>query len=239
MVIPDPLSPDEHLQLGLAYEKAGDLDLALREYEAAGPLPLALLGRGNVHFQQGRHRKAEAFYRSLLSGDLMPEAANNLAFMLVLENRDPEEAYRLASRAVEEAIKRNLDEEQVRNFKNTLNQAETALMHGREGKGSRGAAAGPAAEPEPEPEPEPGREPGDGTEPGPEPAAAAPAAWPPSEAGAEGPEGAAGPKEPGESRKSEAAGPDAASRKASGAGAGLKPGPGTGGPSAAGNGRAG
>jgi tetratricopeptide (TPR) repeat protein len=135
MLIPDPLAPEEHLDLGLAYERDGDMELALREYEAAGSLPLAMLGRGNVLFQTGQYRRAETVYRRLLSGDLGPEAANNLAFMLVLENRKPEEAYRLATFAVEEGIKRNLDEAQIRNFKNTLNQAETAMMNSQRHRG--------------------------------------------------------------------------------------------------------
>jgi tetratricopeptide (TPR) repeat protein len=142
MVVPDPLEPEEHLTLGLAYEQAGELDLALREYEAAGGLPLAMLGRGNVLFQQGQYRRAEAAYRRLLRGDLAPEAANNLAFMLILEGRKLQEAYRLATLAVEEGIKRHLDEEQVRNFRNTLNQAETALANsGRAGDGGAGGGA--------------------------------------------------------------------------------------------------
>jgi tetratricopeptide (TPR) repeat protein len=150
MVIPDPLSPEEHLDLGLAYEREGKLDLALREYEAAGSIPLAVLGKGNVLFQQGQYRRAEAAYRRLLRGDLMPEAANNLAFMLILEGRDPERAAELAERAVEEAIKRNLDEAQIRNFKNTQNQAETALMNSRSVRpAGAGPAGGPAGDPPP------------------------------------------------------------------------------------------
>jgi tetratricopeptide (TPR) repeat protein len=135
MLIPDPLSPEEHLTLGLAYERSGELDLALREYEAARGLPLADLGRANVLFQLGRYRRAEAAYRRLLKGELGPEAANNLAFMLVLEGRSPEKAYRLASQAVDEGIRRNLDDEQIRNFKNTRNQAEMALMNRDAAKG--------------------------------------------------------------------------------------------------------
>jgi hypothetical protein len=142
MLIPDPLTPEEHLDLGMVYEKKGELDLALREYEAAGQLSMALLGRANVLFHLGQYRQAESVYRRLLSGDLAPEAANNLAFMLVLENRNPREAYRLASMAVEEGIKRHLDEDQVRNFKNTMNQAEIAMMNSRgdlEASGTSGA----------------------------------------------------------------------------------------------------
>ena len=35
MILSDPLSPEEHLQLGIAYEKKGEFDNAITEYEAA------------------------------------------------------------------------------------------------------------------------------------------------------------------------------------------------------------
>ncbi|MDR2198670.1 MAG: tetratricopeptide repeat protein [Deltaproteobacteria bacterium] len=127
-VIDDPLDKREHFELGLAYEKDGELELAIREYQAADPMPMAILGLGNAYFQQGDYKKAEAAYRRLSreSGD--PAALNNLAFLLIIEGRNLEEAARLAERAVEEGIKRGLPEDQIRNFKSTYNQAQTALM---------------------------------------------------------------------------------------------------------------
>jgi Flp pilus assembly protein TadD len=129
--VDDPLSKEEHLDLGLSYEKAGSLDLAEREYAAADPLPLAILGLGNVCFQKGDHKRAEQAYRRVirLSGD--PSAMNNLAFLLLLEGRDLEEASELAEKAVEEGIRRNLSEDEIRNFKSTYNQAESALTGGK------------------------------------------------------------------------------------------------------------
>jgi tetratricopeptide (TPR) repeat protein len=127
MVLDDPLSKEEHLELGLSYEKDGDLDLALREYQAADPLPMAILGTGNVLFVQGDHKRAEQAYRKAirLYGD--PSAMNNLAYLILLEGRDLQEAASLAERAVEEGIRRDLSDQEIRNFKSTYNQAETAL----------------------------------------------------------------------------------------------------------------
>jgi tetratricopeptide (TPR) repeat protein len=130
-IIKDPLSPIEHLTLGFAYEKDGQLDLAEREYKLAEPLPFATYSLGNIYTQKGDYEKAESYYRSVLRGQPMPEALNNLAFILLLAGKNLEEAYKLATLAVEEGIKQNLDEDMVKNFKNTLNQVEMALMQSK------------------------------------------------------------------------------------------------------------
>ena len=50
-VMDDPLSSQEHLQLGLSYEKQGEYALAEGQYEqAADALPEAWLYLGNLHF---------------------------------------------------------------------------------------------------------------------------------------------------------------------------------------------
>ena len=44
IVLKDPLTPEEHLNLGVAYEQKGELDPAMREYQLASKkLPIAYL----------------------------------------------------------------------------------------------------------------------------------------------------------------------------------------------------
>jgi tetratricopeptide (TPR) repeat protein len=99
----DPLSPQEHLELGQADEARGDAEAAVREYRAAARhLPLARLFLGNALFGLGRLEEAEAAYREairLLPGNA--EAHNNLAWLLHTRGRDLDEAVKLAERAVE------------------------------------------------------------------------------------------------------------------------------------------
>lgn len=101
----DALTPAEHLQLGLSYEQAGKLDLALREYEraATGPEPsMALTCQGNVYSAQGRKAGAEAAYRAALNANPdNPVALNNLAWLLAEDNRALDEAERLIRQAIE------------------------------------------------------------------------------------------------------------------------------------------
>ncbi|MDR1166922.1 MAG: tetratricopeptide repeat protein [Deltaproteobacteria bacterium] len=123
----DPLSPEEHLALGVSYEAAGEMDLAKREYQLAQKIPMAVYYLGNAYFTEGDHKMAERAYRRALRREKIPEALNNLAFLLVMENRNLKEAYRLAAQAVEEGIRQDLRDDLIRNFKNTQNQAEIAL----------------------------------------------------------------------------------------------------------------
>ena len=100
----DALTPAEHLQLGVAYEQAGELDLAMREYERAATGPersRALTCQGNIHSARGRSPEAEASYRAALEANPdNPVALNNLAWLLAQENRALDEAERLVRRAL-------------------------------------------------------------------------------------------------------------------------------------------
>jgi tetratricopeptide (TPR) repeat protein len=64
IVLNDPLTPEEHINLGVTYEKKGELDSAIKEYEIASKrLPIAYLYLGNAYFQKNELEEAERYYR--------------------------------------------------------------------------------------------------------------------------------------------------------------------------------
>jgi tetratricopeptide (TPR) repeat protein len=98
----DPLTPEEHIHLGLSYEKNREFDAALKEYEAASSkLPLAYLYMGNVYFEKKEFAKAERSYRKALNQTQNPHVLNNLAWLYYTTNRNLQEAEKLAEKAVE------------------------------------------------------------------------------------------------------------------------------------------
>jgi tetratricopeptide (TPR) repeat protein len=97
IVLEDPLTAGEHLELGVLYERQGKLDLAIREYERAlrkdkGCFQ-ARVNLGNVWLARKEYDKARAEYGKALAmrpGD--PEATNNLAWAAILSGEHREEA---------------------------------------------------------------------------------------------------------------------------------------------------
>ncbi len=116
VVLNDPLGPEEHINLAVAYERKGELDAALEHYEAASKeLPVAYLYMGNVYFLKKDPEKAEKYYNRVLRED--PEnadAMNNLAWLYYTEGKNLDKAERLAL----EALRINPDKAEI--YKDTL-----------------------------------------------------------------------------------------------------------------------
>lgn len=97
IVLEDPLTAAEHVELGVAYERKGELDLAKREYERAIGKEKshfrARVNLGNVFLAKKEYGQARAEY--LLALDIRPkeaEAANNLAWCAIMSGEGTEEA---------------------------------------------------------------------------------------------------------------------------------------------------
>ena len=120
IVLEDPLTPEEHLNLGVAYEKKGELDPAIKEYKlAAKKLPLAYLYLGNVYFQKNELDEAEKNYRKAIRKDPPnADAYNNLAWLYCTKKENLDEAKRLVLKAME------LDPSKGDIYRNTLEKIE-------------------------------------------------------------------------------------------------------------------
>ena len=103
IIYDDPLSSEEHLKLGMAYEKDGELDNAIREYKAAARrLPIAYLYLGNVHFQKNELDQAEKYYKKAIRKEAHnADAHNNLAWLYYIREENLDKAEKLALRAME------------------------------------------------------------------------------------------------------------------------------------------
>jgi len=103
VILDDPLSPEEHLNLGVTYENNGELDNALEEYKKASKtLPRAYICMGNIYFQKTEFDRAEKYYKKAIKHD--PEASdayNNLAWLYYTERKNLDEAEELVLRALQ------------------------------------------------------------------------------------------------------------------------------------------
>jgi len=97
IVLSDPLNAAEHVELGVAYERKGELDLARREYERAlrkdRKFYRARVNLGNIFLAKKEYGKARKEY--LLALELRPgdaEATNNLSWAAIFSGEGIEEA---------------------------------------------------------------------------------------------------------------------------------------------------
>jgi len=103
VVLRDPLTSEEHLNLGVTYERQGEYENALKEYKlAAKDLPVAYLYMGNVHFQRGELDEAERLYKRSIEKDRAnADAYNNLAWLYYVKGENLDKAEAFALRAME------------------------------------------------------------------------------------------------------------------------------------------
>jgi len=103
IILKDPLTPEEHLNLGVAYERRGEFDQAIREYQAAAKkLPIAFLYLGNTYFLENDWDQAEIYFKKAIEKDAENAAAhNNLAWLYYQKGNNLDQAEALAQKALE------------------------------------------------------------------------------------------------------------------------------------------
>jgi tetratricopeptide (TPR) repeat protein len=114
----DPLTPEEHLNLGVAYEKSGEFDNAIKEYKlAARKQPIAYLYLGNAYFQKREWTQAEHYYKKAIEIDPnSADAHNNLAWLYYIRGENLDDAERLAIQAI------NLNPSKEHVYRDTLDK---------------------------------------------------------------------------------------------------------------------
>src|SRR4030042_6288029 len=103
IILKDPLTPEEHLTLGVAYERREEFDQAIREYQlAAKNLPIAFLYLGHAYFLKNDWDQAEIYFKKAIEKDGKNAAAhNNLAWLYFQRGKNLEQAEALAQKALE------------------------------------------------------------------------------------------------------------------------------------------
>ena len=118
IILKDPLTPEEHLNLGVAYEKNNEFDQAVTEYKsAAKKLPTAYLYLGNVYFQRKEFDRSEKYYKKAIhKAPGQADAYNNLAWLYYVKRKALDKAENLVLKAME------LRPDRVSVYTDTLNK---------------------------------------------------------------------------------------------------------------------
>ncbi len=131
IILNDPLSPEEHINLGVAYERNGELDSALKEYERASKkLDIAYLYMGNIYFHKGDLKKAEKYYKKAIRKTDSKDAYNNLAWLYYTKAKeidDKEEKMNLLKKGLELAMRALESSPDNENFIDTFNKIKESI----------------------------------------------------------------------------------------------------------------
>ncbi len=105
IIMDDPLSAEQHNDLGVIYEKKGEHELARKEYASAikknSEWMTPYFNMGNLYYQSGDYSKAETYYtKALKRSPDNPDVMNNLANALLMQGKGDE-----AMSMVEKAIR--------------------------------------------------------------------------------------------------------------------------------------
>jgi len=121
VVLKDPLTPEEHLQLGLSYEKKGLIDEAIKHFKEASKYDArGFLFLGNLYFNQKRYDEAEANFKKAIKKDIkLADAYNNLAWLYLIRNINLDEAEELVKKAIE--IEKE-NKEKIMHYQDTLDK---------------------------------------------------------------------------------------------------------------------
>lgn len=121
VILHDPLTAEEHLQLGLSYEKKGLLNEAIKHYkEASKEDARGFLFIGNIYLNQSNFYEAEENYKmAIKKNNKLADVYNNLAWLYYLKGERLDEAEELLKKAIE-LEKANQDK--VKLYEDTLNK---------------------------------------------------------------------------------------------------------------------
>jgi Tfp pilus assembly protein PilF len=104
VIFDDPLTAQQHNDLGVAYEEKGDFNLAAKEYEKAmkknREWVVPYLNLGHLYYRQGKLDQAERILREgiRIKGD-HPDLLNNLAWVM-MEKGELKNALYLVDKAI-------------------------------------------------------------------------------------------------------------------------------------------
>ncbi|HHW21089.1 MAG TPA: tetratricopeptide repeat protein [Thermodesulfovibrio thiophilus] len=122
-VLHDPLTPQEHLQLGLSYEKKGLIEDAIKHYEEASKEDAkGFLFLGNLYLNKNNYDKSEEYYKKAIrKNDKLADAYNNLAWVYCLQRKNLDEAEELVKKAIE--IEKN-NADKVKIYEDTIEKIQ-------------------------------------------------------------------------------------------------------------------
>jgi len=111
IILDDALTPEEDIALGVAYEKEGNFDDAIKKYRSAAKKnPVAYFYLGNAYFHKNDLDNAEKYYKKTIKEKPgYADAYNNLAWLYYVKRVNLEKAESLA----EEALRLNPEKAEV------------------------------------------------------------------------------------------------------------------------------